>query len=144
MGVDHVLDYHQEGVVNTMVNNLRGKGDLAGVYDAIFAGETIQSCAETASHLNGKKCVGTVLPPGLPLPTNTPEGIDILVNSTVRLTETETARAIWSDWLPGALVDESLKCKPDPEIVGRGLEKIQDAVDAVGEGVSGRKLVIEL
>lgn len=37
-----------------------------------------------------------------------------------------------------------MKCKPDPEVVGQGLGKIQHAVDIIGAGVSAKKIVIEL
>lgn len=51
---------------------------------------------------------------------------------------------VWVDWLPAALEKGLMKCKPDPEVVGQGLEKIQDAVDVIGAGVSAKKIVVEL
>ena len=47
-------------------------------------------------------------------------------------------------WMPAALANGSLKCKPDPKVVGQGLEKIQEACDLIGKGVSATKLVVEL
>lgn len=37
-----------------------------------------------------------------------------------------------------------MKCKPDPEIVGNGLEYVQEAVDLMAKGVSAKKLVVKL
>lgn len=144
IGVDYVFDYKRKDIVAEIVNVLGSKSDLAGIYDAIFTEDTIRTCAEIASQLKGRKTVGTVLPPGMPLPSNMPEGVELLINSTVRLNETDTGKSIWVDWVAGALEDGSLKCKPDPEVVGDGLEKLQVAVDRIGKGVSAKKLVVEI
>jgi len=50
---------------------------------------------------------------------------------------------VWS-WLTEALANGSVKCKPDAEVVGHGLEAIQGAVDRMGKGVSAKKLVVEI
>ncbi|KAK6079452.1 zinc-binding dehydrogenase family superfamily [Seiridium cupressi] len=144
IGVDYVYDYTKEGVVDEIVAALEGKEEVAGVFDAIYVEPTIRSCAEIAHRLEGNKIVGTVLAPGMPVPGGLPVDVRTIVNEVVRLNQTETGKAIWVDWLGGALADGSMKCKPDPDIVGRGLKKIQDAVDAIPKGVSGRKLVVEL
>lgn len=36
-----------------------------------------------------------------------------------------------------------MKCKPDPEVVGKGLESIQKAMN-MAPGVSAKKVVVEL
>lgn len=56
----------------------------------------------------------------------------------------EVGPAVWADWLPKALANGTLKCKPDPLVVGKGLEKIQEACDRGMKGVSAAKLVVEL
>lgn len=66
---------------------------------------------------------------------------------------------VW-DWLTGGLANGSIKCKPDPEVVGHGLEACQAAVDRMETGllstfvtgkaerhpgaVSARKVVVEI
>ncbi len=52
--------------------------------------------------------------------------------------------AVLGDWLSVALANGSMKCKPDPEVVGRGLEALQVAVDLMEKGVSAKKLVVEI
>lgn len=37
-----------------------------------------------------------------------------------------------------------MKCKPDPEVVGKGLGSIQAGMTEVAGGVSAKKIVIEL
>ncbi|KAM0264411.1 hypothetical protein ACHAPA_008337 [Fusarium lateritium] len=144
MNVDYAFDYNQYDIADEMIETLSGGGEFAGVYCAIYSESAIQACARIADKLGGKKQVGTVMPPGLPIPGDLPDDVEILINDRVQFGSTETGRVLWTEWLPGALEDGSMKCMPYPEVVGRGLERIQDAVDAIGKGVSGRKLVVEL
>ena len=58
--------------------------------------------------------------------------------------DTHVGPAIWHDWVPGALANGTLKCKPGPDVVGRGLEKIQEAVDLMKTGPSAKKYVVEI
>lgn len=54
----------------------------------------------------------------------------------------EIGEYLWSKWLTPALADGRFRCKPDPEIVGRGLESVQKAVDRMAQGVSAKRLVV--
>ncbi|KAL5584293.1 hypothetical protein FOVSG1_013682 [Fusarium oxysporum f. sp. vasinfectum] len=144
MNVDYVFDYKKDGIAEEIINTLSGIGDLAGVYCAVYSDTAITACATIADRLQGKKCLETILPPGLPVPGTIPDGVQVLINDHVLPGSTETGKRIWVDWLPGALEDGTLMCMPHPEVVGKGLEEIQDAVDAIGKGVSGKKLVVEL
>lgn len=63
------------------------------------------------------------------------------------LVHNEVGPAIWGKWVPEALATGALQCKPDPEVVAKGLEGIQTACDigAKGWGTSSSpKLVVEL
>ncbi|KAG5801835.1 hypothetical protein H9Q74_013658 [Fusarium xylarioides] len=144
MNVDYVFDYKKDGIVEEIINTLGDIGDLAGVYCSVYSDTAITACATITDRLHGKKCLGTILPPGLPVPGKIPDGVQVLINDHVLLGSTETGKRLWVDWLPGALEDGTMKCMPHPEVVGKGLEEIQIAVDAIGKGVSGKKLVVEL
>ena len=50
--------------------------------------------------------------------------------------------AIYKDFLPAALKSDKYKAKPDPQVMGHGLESIQGALDAYKQGVSATKLVV--
>lgn len=54
----------------------------------------------------------------------------------------QTAKAIWEDFVPGALVNGQLQAKPDPIVVGQGLENVQHALDVQMKGVSAKKVVV--
>ncbi|KAI0175366.1 chaperonin 10-like protein [Pestalotiopsis sp. NC0098] len=144
MGVDYVFDHRSEGVVDSIVKALESAGKLAGVYNAIITEDTTRACAEIASRVDGRKQVGTVLAPGMPTPQDLPEDVRILVDTVGQMNQPELGKSIWAEWLSGALKDGSMKCRPYPEVCGAGLEKIQVAVDAIRNGVSGKKLVVEL
>jgi hypothetical protein len=51
---------------------------------------------------------------------------------------------LFREWLEPALADGILKPKPDPEIVGKGLEAIQEGLDMSSQGMSDKKLVVSL
>lgn len=51
---------------------------------------------------------------------------------------------MFSTWLPAALANGIMKCQPEADVVGEGLDNIQDAVDKVGNGVSAKKIVVRI
>jgi len=47
-------------------------------------------------------------------------------------------------WMAHALKDGTLQCKPDPIVIGEGLESIQAGLDMLRKGVSATKIVVRL
>ena len=60
------------------------------------------------------------------------------------LRNTDVGEAVYGKWVTPALANGELKCKPEPLVFGKGLEKIQGALDRWKEGVSAQKIVVEL
>ena len=60
------------------------------------------------------------------------------------LEESKAAQELFRTWLPAALADGTMKCQPEPEVVGKGLNNIQNALDELRKGVSAKKLVVEV
>jgi hypothetical protein len=56
----------------------------------------------------------------------------------------EATKVIWGDFIPKALASGQFKAKPDPIVVGKGLEKIQEGMDRHKKGVSAAKVVVTL
>jgi hypothetical protein len=56
----------------------------------------------------------------------------------------DIAEAVWEKYLPAALADGRFQAKPDPIVVGAGLEKIQEALERHKQGVSAAKVVVTL
>ena len=66
-----------------------------------------------------------------------------LLDRLAWLKDTNVGPAIWRDWVPGALATGTLQCKPDLHVVGRRLEKMQEAVDTMETKPSAKKFVVE-
>lgn len=60
------------------------------------------------------------------------------------ISENFVGTALYHDFLPLALEKGLFKAKPEPLIVGHGLESIQSGVDKVRQGVSAAKVVVTL
>lgn len=60
------------------------------------------------------------------------------------LMRNEVGDAIWGDFVPAALANGSLLCKPDPLVVGKGLDKLQVGIEIAEKGVSAQKVVVEI
>jgi hypothetical protein len=52
--------------------------------------------------------------------------------------------AVWRKYIPAALAAGKFQAKPDPIIIKGGLEKIQEGMDLARDGVSAKKIVVEI
>lgn len=60
------------------------------------------------------------------------------------ISEDAVRRAIWEEWMEVALESGSLKALPMADIVGEGLEGINEALAIARKGVSGKKVVVKI
>lgn len=60
------------------------------------------------------------------------------------LVNNEVGAAIYVDYLPKALQQGLFVPAPEPQVVGHGLEHVQEAMDLCKKGVSAKKLVVTL
>ncbi|OJJ82909.1 zinc-binding alcohol dehydrogenase family protein [Aspergillus glaucus CBS 516.65] len=143
LGASLVFNYRAESVVENIVNRLsQGESELVGVYDAISEEGSIAPLAEILERL-GKKDLRVA---GV-LPYKEARGLDARFVFALHLAMPEheqIGKAIWEDFVPGALVNGQLQAKPDPVVVGKGLESVQHALDVQMKGVSARKVVVDL
>lgn len=63
-------------------------------------------------------------------------GSDLMAN--------EVGRVVYEDFLPDALARGEYVAAPEPLVVGRGLEFVQEAMDLNRKGVSAKKVVVAL
>ncbi len=56
----------------------------------------------------------------------------------------EVGKAIYEDFLPQALADGTFVPAPEPQVIGKGLEKVQEAMEMSKKGVSAKKIVVTL
>lgn len=52
--------------------------------------------------------------------------------------------AVWRKYIPEALANGKFRAKPEAFIIEGGLEKVQVGVDMLRNGVSAKKIVIEI
>ncbi|KAF2473738.1 putative quinone oxidoreductase [Lindgomyces ingoldianus] len=60
------------------------------------------------------------------------------------LVANEVGKAVYEDFLPSALEQQKFIPAPEPQIVGLGLDSVQEAMDLLRKGVSAKKLVVTL
>ena len=143
LGATQAFDYNDEDVVAKMVEAVQTK-KVVGAFDAIASATTTMASAEFLKAFGGGKllCVapdysGLVMPEGVerlagPPPRSSPDG-----GPTVW-------QRVWVDFMGEGLASGKLRAKPEPLVLGTGLERLQEGVDMCRKGVSAQKLVVEL
>jgi NADPH:quinone reductase-like Zn-dependent oxidoreductase len=136
LGATAAFDYKDPNVTQDIIAALEGT-DFAGVCDCIGATD---AWAPVIKKLGGR--YGSVLPAEKGLPEGT-QGASVFAVSVV-YDDKFIGEAVWAKWVPEALEKGTLKPVPEPLVVGKGLENVQKGYDKQKEGVSFRKVVIEL
>ena len=131
-----MFDYNSNTIVDDLVLTLKYK-QFAGLFHA--AGP-LESGFEVVDKISGNKFVSTVLP----VPENKPSGVDTKRVFATAIKDSEIGPAVFADFLPKALVEGRYLVAPEPWVVGRGLEAVQDGLEKQKRGVSARKVVITL
>ncbi|KKY24772.1 putative zinc-binding oxidoreductase [Phaeomoniella chlamydospora] len=123
--------------------------DFAGVYDAISLPNTLVLSLEISTALsNGKPSkIITTLPVSENLAKKASSSnitFQAVFAASVPFKTPEIAKAVWHTFLSPALETGRMKAAPEALVVGKGLEKIQDAMEKQKAGVSAKKIVVEL
>ncbi|KAK4936825.1 hypothetical protein LTR66_015287, partial [Elasticomyces elasticus] len=87
----------------------------------------------------------------MPVVLNPPEDIPATVRSAMVFALTifhkqngEVGKKIWNDFLPEALRNGQIVPSPPTEVVGHGVDAIQEACQKHKAGVSAKKIVVTL
>ncbi|KAL2831553.1 zinc-binding oxidoreductase CipB [Aspergillus cavernicola] len=137
LGASQVFDYNSATITDELVAALKGK-QLAGALDCIGFSATPLT-ADVILRSEGAKLISTVKP-GF----QAPEGLTAKFIFGTSLKDNEVGKAIYEDFLPGALEAKTFVPAPEALVAGSGLESIQGAVDIQANGVSARKVVVLL
>jgi NADPH:quinone reductase-like Zn-dependent oxidoreductase len=167
LGASHVFDYRSTTVVGDVAEALRGL-TVAGVL-AVGTGSAEPSVRIAAATGASRVSMASPSVSFMDLPRRS--GISLrflrvmgrLVVSNVTLQarclvrgirarfvwgsslmNNEVGPMLWEHFLPAALAEGRYVAAPAPEVVGTGLDQVQPALDALGRGVSARKLVVLL
>ena len=139
LGADTVFDYSSPSVTDDVAAEL-DKGTCAGIY--LAAGKVAEACQ--VSFKSKQKLL--VASTNQVMPGDAPEGVEAKFTFGTGGAEMydETLPATFGGFLAEALETGVYKVAPPPEVVSRkGLEGIQEALDILKKGVSGKKLVVE-
>lgn len=138
LGASEAFDYNSSSVGDDLVQYCKGK-TIAGALDCI-GGPASSVCMDVVHKSTGTKFVSTTKQ-GFPEP---PEGVTIkhVFSSTIK--DNQVGKAVYEDFLPEALKAGTFVPAPEPLVVGKGLQSVQEAVDLLQKGVSARKVVVSL
>jgi NADPH:quinone reductase-like Zn-dependent oxidoreductase len=143
VGAETVVDYGSETAVQEILHALKGR-QLVGALDAISSrgpDGTVQKCITVLLGAQGaKKRIATLLPG---TEEEAREGVHIQSLFATKNLENENAAHAWK-FLHTGLEKGLIAPKPEPKVVGHGLESIQGAVDLMGVGVSAEKIVVKM
>ncbi|KAI1775395.1 zinc-binding oxidoreductase [Hypoxylon cercidicola] len=164
LGATHVFDYNSKTLAQDLLRALEGR-ELAGAY-AIGKG-AVEACAAVMQRRDATKRIALAGSPSVREDVPSFFGariignaIGLMVKSAVRylltgvdvkfiqlneMTDPQGVVArIYSDFLPRALAERQFVPAPPPLVVGKGLDKIQEAMALQMKGVSAMKVVVSL
>ena len=161
LGAREAFDYNSKTVVSDIINAFKGK-PAAGALS--IGARAAENCLDVLDKCSGNKFISMAT---YPIPQPPPKNIlslatsymsgmaNIWVKSKTRgirnnfifgssLLYNEVGKAVYVDFLPRALAEGKYIAAPDPYVVGKGLESIQQGFDVQRKGVSAKKVVISL
>ncbi|KAK9482739.1 GroES-like protein [Lipomyces starkeyi] len=137
LGASHVFDYNSKTLVADLVRALEGR-ELVGAYTV--GANADQVCAAVMTErlgmmtMMGKNAVKKML-----------TGVEVKFILIVGLVDPESCVShVYLDFLGPALAEKQFVPAPEPQVVGRGLDKINEALDLNQKGVSAKKIVVSL
>ncbi|OQO07718.1 hypothetical protein B0A48_07415 [Cryoendolithus antarcticus] len=140
LGASKVLDYKKSSIVDDVVEAVKstGSNNFIGIYDAISLPDSYKNNLAILEKL-GTGNLATTLPG--PKAEELPKGSK---TGGVFAISPVTA-PLWEDgYITQALEQGKLKAVPEPLVVGKGLDSVQKGFAKQKEGVSAKKVVIEL
>jgi len=145
LGAKHVFDYSSPTAVEDILALLKGKDFVGAV--AIGSVTTpgngtaaAEACLEIVRKSEGAKFVAMAMR----YQGEVPDGVQTKFILGLDLKDNELGAAIFENFLPKALEEGSFVYAPKPLVVGKGLDKIQEAFEVLKKGVSAQKVVVSL
>ena len=143
LGASQVFDYNSPNIINELIEAFKGKtcaGAVAiGNAVTMFSG-VAEACIEVVSKVDGTKFVALTMP----VPKDVLAGVEAKFILGQSLKDNDLGKIIYEDFLPEALANGQFVAAPEPIVVGKGLEYLQEALDVQKKGVSAKKVVVSL
>lgn len=141
LGAAVVVDYTSESVVEELVKEFKGRKTAGAIVCAGGQAE-MKACVDVMARCEGRRFVASAIGQ---VPETLPEGVGAKFIFGSTLKDNEVGDAVYRDYLPEAMAKGKFIAAPEPEVVGKGLEEIQKALDIRREGkVSAKKIVVSL
>ena len=147
LGAAEVFDYHDEDVVAKLAGAAKARGTgIHLAFDPISKDATLDQvpAAVVASVGKGKGKVATVLywPEGKEKPADVQ--VDLTVAMRHGTDQEKLGRWFFNEWLEKAMDSKTVVPAPQFEVVDGGVEAAQKVFDMLRNGVSGKKLVVQV
>ncbi|RGP78843.1 hypothetical protein FLONG3_3042 [Fusarium longipes] len=145
LGADHVFDYKDPKVVETIVSVAQREG-LTIRHCFLAMGDLSQCQAILKTFGKVGESGKVVSAPRLPADTQDVEGVETMfvMPSMVEEERLEQFKYWMGTWLMENLAEKRVRPSPEPTVVGKGLESINEGLDRMAKGVSCTKLVVEI
>lgn len=165
LGASRCFDYKSSTINEAMISFLREK--QSPVAGAVITGDGgAETVLEVFKQCRGRRFISMV---AFPKPPQPPQRfftvqtmyhfIKFMIVTSIKarlagirwdfvngstLAHNGLGKSIYADFLGQALEMGLYLCKPEPMVVGKGLEKLQEALDIQKNGVSAKKVVLSL
>ena len=163
LGAAEVFDYRSPTVVQDIVAAFKNRTAAGAI--SIGPG-SFRKCQEVLAECKGTKFIAQATLDAPPFPKGALDfpsfafgAMTTVIGGSIRskvkgisskmingsdLVANEVGKAIYEDFLPMALEESKFVPAPEPQVVGKGLEHVQEAMDMNKKGVSLKKLVVTL
>jgi NADPH:quinone reductase-like Zn-dependent oxidoreductase len=163
LGAKEAFDYNSKTIVNDIIGAFKGRTSVGAL---AIGNNSAERCLDVLHHCKGER---KIMIASFPLPEPFPKSfilfrvmfavipwmISIFFKSTLRSTKAtfftateimghEIESEIFVKYLHNALALGEFVCAPEPQVIGKGLEHVQEALDILGKGVSAKKIVVTL
>ncbi|KAK9412901.1 putative Chaperonin 10-like protein [Seiridium unicorne] len=137
-----VFDYTDSDITAKIISHIKDSGlTLAGAYDCISLPPTLKVVTDVLGSFGGG-LISTVLPGVEGLRENVKLQLVWATNAGM---VPDGGAQVWEKFVPGGLEKGTFKALPEAQIVGKGLDQIQSAINLYRKGgVSAKKLVVVL
>ncbi|KUI68101.1 Zinc-binding alcohol dehydrogenase domain-containing protein cipB [Cytospora mali] len=141
LGASQVFDYNSPTVKDELLAAFKGRDTAGVVANAAFVPASfpgiVEACAAVVLSTNSKRILPLTMVQNFPAP----EGVEAKFVQELR-PDVELASVVFHGFLSMALAAGTYIVAPEAEVVGKGLEAIQGAMDTLMKGVSAKKIVV--
>lgn len=144
LGAMHVFDYKSASIVDDLCAAVRGR-QLCGCFSIGDGTADVLGEVLTRHEGLGPTCMTIARAEGKhSIESDSDVDVKFVLISPVVIGPESPVRLIFQEFLPRALAEGQFVPAPEPEVVGKGLDKIQDAFTVHRQGVSAKKIVVAI